>query len=68
MQIRKVFEDALASVVGLATAGSVSKVELDDEFGRLTKSDNNSQVGFDFSIPDFSPSNLTGELEWVQVE
>lgn len=68
MQIRKVFEDALASVAGLATAGSVSKVELDDNFGRLTKSDNNSQVGFDFSIPDFSPSNLTGELEWVQVE
>ncbi len=62
MNIRAVFTEALGSVSGLDWA-----VELDDDHGRLTKSDNTSQAGFDFYIPDFSPSNLTGELEWEQI-
>lgn len=65
--IRKVFQDALGAVSGLASTSDTKTVELDDSAGRLTTSNNDSQVGIDFSIPDFSPSNLTGELEWEQI-
>lgn len=60
--IRAVFTDALGSVSSLSW-----RVELDDQYGRLTTSDKTSQAGFDFYIPDFSSSNLTGELEWEQI-
>lgn len=68
--VQTVFKHALGALSGLYSGEGQVRVELYDNFGRLTTNagDNrNGQVGFDFAIPNFSPSNLTGELEWVQV-
>lgn len=67
--IKNLFIDALNAKYGKTGTGggANSNVDLDADNGELT-GEHGVQSGFDFYIPDFSSSNLTGTLEWEKIQ